>query len=67
MNGFMDATCPKCRKRFGWFGTIMERPACPRCGYQVPAQDLERDEKELAKAREEMRAELVKEQNNKKG
>lgn len=31
---FMDKTCRKCRKRFGWFGDVESEPPCPKCGFQ---------------------------------
>ena len=34
--GFYDATCPKCKKRFGWRGSMADKPACPKCRYLDP-------------------------------
>jgi DNA-binding transcriptional regulator YiaG len=39
VKGMMDATCP-CGKRIGWYGSAADRPACPRCGHQVPKEEL---------------------------
>lgn len=41
MNAMMDASCPKCGKRFGWHGHVTDRPPCPRCAHQIPRADLE--------------------------
>jgi PHP family Zn ribbon phosphoesterase len=46
--GFFDASCPKCKRRYGWSGTVKDRPPCPKCGYRVPpappAKEKERKE-----------------------
>lgn len=57
MAAFLDATCPKCRNRFGWMATtdtLMERPPCPKCGHQIPADVLKRDSESLLEMREEL-------------
>ena len=36
-----DASCPKCRKRFGWSGGMLDKPPCPRCGHVTPRAELE--------------------------
>jgi DNA-binding transcriptional regulator YiaG len=36
----IDATCPKCKKRIGWQGSMLDQPACPRCGTQAQVEDL---------------------------
>jgi hypothetical protein len=38
-----DASCPHCRKRFGWVGGPELRPACPRCGHQVDQSVIDND------------------------
>lgn len=50
MSGMFDAQC-KCGKRFGWAGSVKDRPPCPRCGYRPDQADLEATDK----AMEEMR------------
>ena len=50
--GFMDALCPKCKKRFGWYGRVVDRPACSRCGHRPDAADLERDQAAMNDFRE---------------
>lgn len=50
--GFFDASCPQCRKRFGWSGHAIDRPACPRCGYQIPAEERTADARQLEDFRE---------------
>lgn len=58
LRGMFDASCPKCKKRFGWAGTILDKPACPRCGHiDKPSQ---KDIDELNKAEEELRQEMLK-------
>jgi endogenous inhibitor of DNA gyrase (YacG/DUF329 family) len=47
MTAFLDDRCPKCGKRFGWRGRAADRPACPKCGHQVPAADLAAADAEL--------------------
>ena len=34
MRGFFDATCVKCRRRFGWAGSLADQPPCPHCGWK---------------------------------
>lgn len=36
---FFDATCPKCERSFGWYGSLVGRPPCPKCGHQIPRED----------------------------
>jgi len=55
MPAFIDGTCPKCKKRFGWVGEITDRPPCPKCGHQIPKEELEADQK----AMDEMEALLL--------
>lgn len=47
MAAFFDDSCPKCRRRFGWQGELTDRPACPKCGHQVPRAELEAGQKEM--------------------
>lgn len=47
MPAFMDATCSKCGKRFGWVGKVTDRPACPNCGDRPSDESLQADEEEL--------------------
>jgi DNA-binding XRE family transcriptional regulator len=44
---FIDAVCRSCRKRFGWFGRIVDQPACPRCGRKPDRASLERDQAQM--------------------
>ncbi len=55
MTAMIDAQCPKCRKRFGWCGTMKGMPACPRCGFRRPQAELDSDEKEMEDFRELLR------------
>lgn len=48
---FLDATCPKCGKRFGWTGN---KPPCPRCKYQDDPAELAELEAKLDRLTEEM-------------
>ena len=49
---FFDASCQKCQRKFGWQGTVLDRPPCPRCGFQIPAEKLQHDAEEIAAFRE---------------
>lgn len=49
---FCDATCPKCRKRVSWVGSVAARPPCPGCGH-LP--DMSEDSKEIEGFREYLR------------
>ena len=49
---FMDAECPRCKARIGWYGRAVDRPPCPRCGHQVDRAALERDQAEMDAFRE---------------
>jgi ribosome-binding protein aMBF1 (putative translation factor) len=48
---FIDAVCPRCKARIGWHGRVIDRPACHRCGHQVPQADLQHDQDEMDNAR----------------
>lgn len=50
--GFMDASCPRCRRKIGWYGRVVDRPPCPRCGHQIDAATLEHDQAQLNDFRE---------------
>lgn len=54
MSAFMDATCPKCKKKIGWFGDVTDRPACPKCGHAYSRHQLEQDQRQMDKIKEEM-------------
>jgi len=45
--GFVDATCRSCRKRIGWFGRLVDQPACPRCGWKPHRASLEAAQAEM--------------------
>ena len=45
--GFFDAICPKCGKRFGWHGGIIDRPACSRCGHNITPEETKDVEKSV--------------------
>lgn len=47
MPSMIDASCPKCGKRFGWCGEMTDKPPCPRCGHAD-------DPAELAKVQAQM-------------
>lgn len=44
---FNDASCPKCRKKFGWIGRLVDKPACPKCGKKDKMEDLQREDEEM--------------------
>ena len=48
----IDAQCPKCKAKIGWFGRVVDRPACHRCGHRPAAADLEHDQAEMYSFRE---------------
>lgn len=50
--GMIDVSCPKCRRRFGWAGRVVDRPPCPRCGFMPARADLEHDQQQLNDFRE---------------
>lgn len=54
---FIDASCRKCGARIGWFGRVMDRPACRRCGDRPDDAELQSDQTEMDNFRE-MLAEL---------
>ncbi len=49
---FMDASCPSCQKRIGWFGRVIDHPACPRCGWKPDIATLEHDQAQMDGFRE---------------
>lgn len=53
-----DATCTKCRKRFGWFGTLAEKPKCPKCGHHD--KPSERDVKAIEDLMQKLREDALK-------
>ncbi len=52
MNAMIDASCPRCKKRFGWCGSPANRPACPKCGHRPPQAELDKDEATMNDFRE---------------
>jgi uncharacterized Zn finger protein (UPF0148 family) len=55
MNAMIDASCPKCRRRFGWCGTLANRPACPMCGHRPPQSELDAEAAEMEAFHERLR------------
>lgn len=47
MTAMIDASCPKCGRRFGWCGSMSNRPACPKCGHRPPQEELDSAEAEM--------------------
>ncbi len=47
MPSMIDVSCPKCSRRFGWCGEMIDRPPCPRCGHQLPVDALGEDQVEV--------------------
>lgn len=52
MGAFMDTTCRKCGKRFGWVGNSVDRPPCPKCGGMVDIVALKADDEEINRFRD---------------
>jgi len=48
MTAFCDATCPKCKRRYGWHGEVIDWPPCPHCGHRVDPEIIKRDADEIA-------------------
>ena len=46
---FIDATCPKCSKRFGWTGNLVDKPPCPKCGWKDDPEKLKKIQEEMQK------------------
>jgi DNA-binding XRE family transcriptional regulator len=46
MTAMIDVQCPKCARRFGWGGKMVDHPGCPRCGYRPPQEALERSDRD---------------------
>jgi PHP family Zn ribbon phosphoesterase len=42
MPAFFDATCAKCRRKFGWSGELKDQPPCPKCGHVNKINDQDR-------------------------
>jgi predicted nucleic acid-binding Zn-ribbon protein len=55
MPAFNDASCPKCGRRFGWVGEMIDRPPCPKCGHQIPKEELQEADEEMEKFRQLLR------------
>jgi hypothetical protein len=51
MAAFIDFTCAKCKKRYGWCGEITDQPPCPSCGHKPDATKLSKDQLELDRFR----------------
>jgi len=54
MIAMMDATCPRCKKKFGWRGTFLTRPPCPRCGHDIPQAQKQADHETMQEWHREM-------------
>ncbi len=57
MASFIDVSCPKCGRKYGWFGEMKDRPKCPKCGHQVPYDPEE--EKKFQSALDELRDKML--------
>jgi hypothetical protein len=66
-SGFVDANCPRCRRRIGWAsrylgqvaagGKDLDRPPCPGCGHHPhPDQVSPEVAAKIAEAEEELEA-----------
>jgi ribosome-binding protein aMBF1 (putative translation factor) len=55
MSMMIDAQCSKCARRFGWSGTMAQRPACPRCGFRPPQADLDAAARKMEEYSERLR------------
>jgi hypothetical protein len=44
MSAFIDMTCGKCKRRYGWFGNLMDANPCPHCGWKPDKKELAKDE-----------------------
>ena len=53
MKAHWDVSCQKCKKKFGWYGTIYDAPPCPKCGAKYDVASLENDLKIIKEAKEE--------------
>lgn len=60
MPSFIDVCCPKCGKKYGWFGEMSNRPPCPKCKHQVPYDPDDPDEKEMRAFEELLRQKMLK-------
>lgn len=58
VRGFFDRTCRKCKKRYGWSGTINDVPRnCPKCGVALSEKELkalQHDEEMMNELRQAM-------------
>lgn len=55
MSGRFDATCPSCRKRYSWIGTLKDKPPCPKCGWAQDPFVLARESEDLERTMQHMR------------
>lgn len=60
--GMFDDTCPKCRKRFGWRGTIFDKPPCPKCGHHKKVNKDDPDVKAIFEFQELLRQKMLKDE-----
>ena len=58
MGSFIDARCPKCDRKQGWFGDLKDRPPGPKCGHQVPKAELDAAEAEMKAVEDRLRKEM---------
>lgn len=54
MSSFNDATCPKCGKRFGWQGNMVDKPQCPKCGHTDDPAELAEADAEMERIKKEL-------------
>lgn len=51
-----DLYCRKCKKKISFDGaSLLDMPPCPGCGYVVPKEELEGDNKEVEQFKEFLR------------
>lgn len=59
MPAFIDARCPKCDKRIGWFGEMKDNPGCSRCGWfpgtKEEQEAAQKDQEEINRFRQFLR------------
>lgn len=49
---FIDGTCLKCGRRYGWQGKIVDQPPCPKCGNEPDREALAKTQEQMDKAAE---------------
>jgi hypothetical protein len=54
MPSFIDLTCGKCKRRYGWCGELTDCKPCPSCGWKPDPKEMAKDEAMMKEAEKKL-------------